>query len=593
MRTDGVQIVPEAVAAIRGEVEGDARQALPAAVRARVQDQGQERPGGPRGDPPDRSRRTVPSTSSATSTATRPGLYELIWKRTLASQMASAEVEQTTAEIEVQGRDGKLYGLRATGSVIQFDGFLKLYEEGRDDRVRIVEKGKDDPAEDDEASRRLPPLAQGDMLSDKGIDANQHFTQPPPRYSEATLVKRMEELGIGRPSTYASTLGVLRDREYVRMDKKRLVPEDKGRLVIAFLESFFKRYVEYDFTASLEDQLDLISDGKLEWKHVLRDFWRNFTIAVDRDQGPARRRGAGSAERDARTRTFSRQGAKAAPTAASAPNAASAACPSSCRRRRGPSSAAPTIPSADLRASSPRPTTTAEAELDGKVLGQDPQTGLAVTLRTGRFGPYLQLGEPKDYDDEKPKRSSIPKGIDAATIDLERALQLLRLPRELGLHPESGKMITAGLGRYGPFILHDGTYANLENIEEVFSVGINRAVTLLAEKKAGKGGRFGRAAQRQVLKDLGEHPECRRQDRGDERPLWPLRQPQQGLCHDSQSQGPRRGVGGRSGRAPQPAHREAGRDRRQGQEPARKAPAKKPPAKKAGRKQPADQDAAE
>ena len=194
-------------------------------------------------------------------------LYELVWKRAMASQMASAELEQTTADIDVQGRDGKAYGLRATGSVVMFDGFLRLYEEGRD--------------EEDEESRRLPPLAQGDHLKDKGIEAKQHFTEPPPRYSEATLVKNMEELGIGRPSTYASTLAVLQDRDYVRIEKKRLIPEDKGRLVIAFLESFFKRYVEYDFTADLEEKLDLISDHKLEWKDVLRDFWRDFTGAVD------------------------------------------------------------------------------------------------------------------------------------------------------------------------------------------------------------------------------------------------------------------------------------------------------------------------
>ena len=195
--------------------------------------------------------------------------------------MASAEVEQTTADIEVKGRDGKTYTLRATGSVIQFDGFLKVYEEGRDERPHAA-KGKDDvPADDDDTSRRLPVLAQGDKVTDRSIEAEQHFTQPPPRFSEATLVKKMEELGIGRPSTYASTLAVLQERDYVRIDKKRLIPEDKGRLVIAFLEGFFKRYVEYDFTADLEEKLDLISDGKLAWKDVLRDFWREFTGSVD------------------------------------------------------------------------------------------------------------------------------------------------------------------------------------------------------------------------------------------------------------------------------------------------------------------------
>ena len=228
--------------------------------------------------------------------------------------MASAELEQTTADIEVKGRDGKLYTLRASGSIVQFEGFLKVYEEGRDDRVRMVDKGKEDHAEDDD-SRRLPPLAEGDRVTDRKIDAEQHFTQPPPRYSEATLVKRMEELGIGRPSTYASTLAVLQERDYVRIDKKRLIPEDKGRLVTGFLESFFKRYVEYDFTADLEEKLDLISDGKLEWKDVLRDFWRDFMARRRRDQGPARRRRAGSAERAAGSAHLpaARRGRRSAP----------------------------------------------------------------------------------------------------------------------------------------------------------------------------------------------------------------------------------------------------------------------------------------
>ena len=275
MRTDGVTIIPEAIAAIRKLVERDySKRYLPPFIReyktkAKNAQEAHEaiRPTDPQRKPEDVARHLQRDQAR---------LYELIWKRAVASQMASAEVEQTTAEIEVPGRDGKAYGLRATGSVVLFDGFLRLYEEGRDDRVR---NGKAEEAEDDD-SRRLPPLAQGDALKDRGIEAKQHFTEPPPRFTEATLVKRMEELGIGRPSTYASTLAVLEDREYVRIDKKRLIPEDKGRLVTAFLESFFKRYVEYDFTADLEEKLDLISDGKLEWKDVLRDFWRDFTAAV-------------------------------------------------------------------------------------------------------------------------------------------------------------------------------------------------------------------------------------------------------------------------------------------------------------------------
>jgi DNA topoisomerase-1 len=277
MRTDGVQIVAEAVSHIRDVISAEfGKRYTPFAreykTKAKNAQEAHEaiRPTDPRRTP-DIVRKHLDRDQAA--------LYDLIWKRAIASQMAPADLEQTVAEIEVKGADGKAYGLRANGSVLMFDGFLKVYEEGRDDRVRYIEKGKDDP-EGEEDNRRLPPLTAGDHLKDKEVSADQHFTQPPPRFSEATLVKRMEELGIGRPSTYASTMAVLVDRDYVRIEKKRLVPEDKGRLVIAFLESFFKRYVEYDFTADLEEKLDLISNNELAYKDVLRDFWRDFTGAV-------------------------------------------------------------------------------------------------------------------------------------------------------------------------------------------------------------------------------------------------------------------------------------------------------------------------
>jgi DNA topoisomerase-1 len=350
----------------------------------------------------------------------------------------------------------------------------------------------------------VPPLAQGDRLKDKSIDAVQHFTEPPPRYSEATLVKKMEELGIGRPSTYASTLAVLQDRDYVRIEKKRLIPEDKGRLVVAFLESFFKRYIEYDFTADLEEKLDLISDHKLEWKDVLRDFWRDFTAAVDEIKDlrvgevlealnellgphifPAKADGG-----DPRACPSCGNGRLSLKTGKFGAFIGCSNYPE-CRYTR------------QFSQGGEEPGEAAKPE--GKLLGHDPATGEPVSLRLGRFGPYVQLGE--GSEDEKPQRASIPRGWDANTIDIEKALQLLSLPREVGLHPETGKPITAGIGRYGPFVLHDGTYANLESVEDVFTIGLNRAVTVLAEKKAGKGGgRFGRAAPRQVLKDLGEHP---------------------------------------------------------------------------------------
>ena len=502
MRTDGVTIVPEAINAIRGLIAREYSQKYVAPFIREYKTKAKNAQEAHEAIRPTEVTRK-PSDVARYLEKDQAGLYELVWKRAVASQMASAELEQTTADIKVKGRDGKTYTLRATGSIVQFEGFLKLYEEGRDERLHAA-RGKDDTTEDDDLSRRLPPLSQGDHVTDRKIETEQHFTQPPPRYSEATLVKKMEELGIGRPSTYASTLAVLQERDYVRIEKKRLIPEDKGRLVIAFLEGFFKRYVEYDFTADLEEKLDLISDNKLEWKDVLRDFWRDFTGAVEEIKDlrvgdvlealnellgphifPSREDGA-----DARTCPSCKTGRLSLKI--SSKYGAFIGCGNypECRYTRQLADQG-----GDPDAAGP----------DGKLLGYDPDTGLAVTLRTGRFGPYVQLGEAVGED--KPKRSSLPKGVDAATIDLEKALQLLSLPREVGLHPETGKPIAAGLGRYGPFILHDGLYANLESIEDVFSVGLNRAVTLLAEKAAGGGkGRFQRAKPT-VLKDLGEHPQ--------------------------------------------------------------------------------------
>jgi DNA topoisomerase-1 len=504
MRTDGVTIVPEAINSIRGLIAREYSQKYVAPfireykTKAKNAQEAHEAI-----RPTDVSRKPADVTKYLERDQAR--LYDLIWKRAVASQMTSAEVEQTTADIEVKGRDRNAYTLRATGSVVQFDGFLRVYEEGRDDRLH-ASKGKDDVAADeDDTSRRLPALKDGEKVTDRSIEAEQHFTQPPPRYSEATLVKKLEELGIGRPSTYASTLAVLQEREYVRVDKKRLVPEDKGRLVTAFLEGFFKRYVEYDFTADLEEKLDLISDGKLAWKDVLRDFWREFTGAVDGIKDlrvgevlealneilgphifPPREDGS-----DPRACPACKTGRLSLKI--SGKYGAFIGCGNypECRYTRQLSDIGG---NGDVEASSP----------DGKLLGYDPDAGLAVTLRSGRFGPYLQLGE--GSEDEKPKRSSIPRGVDVASVDLEYALKLLGLPREVGLHPETGKPITAGLGRYGPFVQHDGMYANVESIDEVFSVGINRAVTLLADKAAGGKSRFQRAKP-QVLRALGEHPE--------------------------------------------------------------------------------------
>jgi DNA topoisomerase-1 len=497
MRTDGVQILGEAMTDLRSMIgkEFSARYVSPNVREYKAKAKNaQEAHEAVR--PTDFNR--LPKDVSRYLEKDQARLYELIWKRAVASQMASAELEQTTIEIEVAGSDGKTYGLRTTGTVVKFDGFLTLYEEGKDDT-------------EDEADRRLPPLSKGDRLkptappNGDAIQANQHFTQPPPRYTEATLVKKMEELGIGRPSTYASTLSVLRDREYVRMDQKRLVPEDKGRLVTAFLSSFFDRYVQYDFTASLEEKLDLISDGKLDWQEVLRDFWREFTAAIGETKelrvsdvlealneilGPAifPPKEDGSDPRGCPACSAGRLSLKTGKFGAFI------GCSNypECRFTRqfsetGDDGAAAAI--------SP----------EGKLLGEDPATGEPVTLRTGRFGPYVQLGEP--VEKEKPKRSSVPKGIDIESVDLEKALQLLSLPRPVGEHPETNKTIEAGLGRYGPYLLHDGKYTRLDSIEDVFEIGINRAVTVIAEKAAAGGrGRFG-AAKAEVLKDLGEHPD--------------------------------------------------------------------------------------
>ena len=379
--------------------------------------------------------------------------------------------------------------------MVRFDGFLTLYQEGRDD------------ADDDDEGGRLPPMSQGDRLSEHGIETAQHFTEPPPRYTEATLIKKMEELGIGRPSTYAATLAVLRERDYVRMEKKQLIPEDKGRLVTAFLESFFKRYVEYDFTADLEEKLDRISNGDLSWKDVLREFWRQFSGDVDQTKDlrvsevldhlnellgphvfPPRADGG-----DARQCPSCGTGKLSLKVGKFGAFVGCSNYPE-CRYTR------------QLAIATDENGNGSENGDGTRLLGQDPETGLDVTLRSGRFGPYVQLGEQGEDKKVKPKRSSIPRGWNAATLDLEQALALLALPREVGLHPESGKPITAGIGRYGPFVLHDGTFANLDSVEEVFSVGLNRAVTLIAEKLAGGGRRGGRSAPR-ALKTLGDHPQ--------------------------------------------------------------------------------------
>ncbi len=438
MRTDGVQIDGSAITQARkviGEDYGNAY--VPDAPRQYVAKAKNAQEAHEAIRPTDLSRRPADMRRRLDNDQAR--LYELIWIRTIASQMESAELERTTVDIAAKA-GARTLELRATGQVIKFDGFLALYQEGRDD-------------EEDEDSRRLPAVNEGEALKRENLSVTQHFTEPPPRFSEASLVKRMEELGIGRPSTYASILQVLKDRGYVKLEKKRLYGEDKGRVVVAFLENFFARYVEYDFTANLEEQLDRISNNEISWQQVLKDFWNDFIGAVneikdvrvsevldvlDNMLGPhiyAPREDGGD-PRQCPTCGTGKLNLKAGKFGAFV------GCSNypECRYTR---------PLA------------ADGEAGGdRVLGKDPVSSLDVVVKSGRFGPYIQLGEPNDYGEgEKPKRAGIPKNTSPADMEFELALKLLSLPREIGKHPETGEPITAGIGRFGPFVRHEKTYA--------------------------------------------------------------------------------------------------------------------------------------
>ncbi len=479
MRTDGVDIAPEALASARRVIEQEyGAPYLPDGPRryhAKAKN-AQEAHEAIR--PTDLSR--LPSQVTRFLDRDQARLYELIWKRMIASQMESAELERTTIDIVARSSQGEA-AMRATGSVIRFDGFLTLYQEGRDE-------------EDDEEGGRLPTMNAGEALTRDKVDASQHFTEPPPRYTEASLIKRMEELGIGRPSTYAQTMEVLKKREYVRLDRRRLVPEDKGRIVTAFLGDFFRRYVEYDFTADLEEKLDRISAGDLSWKGVLRDFWRDFAANVEDASDVSRTEVIEALNEVLGEHLFPPRADGGDPRGCPLCGegrlslklgryGAFVGCSNypECRFTRQ-------LGQSDENGSTVGP--------DGQLLGDDPETGTPVTLRSGRFGPYVQLG-----DGKKPKRSSIPKGWAVDDIDLEAALRLLSLPRPVGTHPETGKPISAGIGRYGPFVEHEGKYANLDSVEEVFSVGPNRAISLLAAKRNGS-----QRVAASALKELGEHP---------------------------------------------------------------------------------------
>ncbi|MCC0056996.1 MAG: type I DNA topoisomerase [Rhodobiaceae bacterium] len=478
MRTDGVDMAPEAVMAAR-EVIGDmfGKAYVPESLRMYKSKQKNAQ------EAHECIRPTVMGAAAGSLSGVTPAdgkLYDLIWKRSLACQMAAARLERTTVDIASNDRN---VGLRATGQVVKFDGFLKVYEESRDDR-----SGN---GEDEDDQNRLPAMAERDALKRGNVEPNQHFTQPPPRYSEAALVKKMEELGIGRPSTYASIISVIQDREYVRKDKGRLVPEEKGRLVTAFLENFFRRYVGYDFTAELEEELDDVSGGRKDWRDLLARFWKDFSVNADETMKLRNAEVIEKVNEALAEHIFPAREDGTDPRL----------CP---KCGKGQLSLKPGKFGAFIGCSNyPDCNYTRQLVVNGdasaaedngpRILGQDPDTGEEVSIRTGRFGVYVQLG-----DGEKPRRSSIPKGWDAAELTLEQALALLSLPREVGAHPETGKPISAGIGRYGPFVLHDGQYANLSSVEEVFSVGLNRAVSALAEK-AGKA----RARTASTIRTLG------------------------------------------------------------------------------------------
>ena len=510
MRTDGIDMAPEAVddarGAIRDRYGADYVPAKPRLYKNKAKN-AQEAHECIRPTDMSRSAEDV-----RLSEADQKRLYDLIWKRTLASQMEAARLERTT--VTVASRDGEVE-LRATGQVVVFDGFTRVYQEGRDDE----EATGDD--------RRLPAIHEGDAAekvagayadetSDNALHrapsgavlGQQHFTQPPPRYTEATLVKKMEELGIGRPSTYASILSTIVDRGYVRKDKGRLIPEDQGRLVTAFLSNYFRRYVGYDFTAGLEGELDEVSAGSEDWKAVLDRFWRDFKAAVDDTAELRIGEVLDKINEVLEPHLFPDPGDGSDPRLC--PRCEAGRLSMRTAKAGGAFIGCSNYPECRYT----RPFGPPGAEGDGagleRMLGVEPESGLEVWLKDGRFGPYVQLGEPTG-DAPKPKRSSLPKSWTPEAMDLGKALQLLTLPRRVGDHPEDGQPIETNLGRYGPYVTHKRpedakpVYANLGDEEEVFTIGMNRAVEVLAEKRANPGGRQRAAAK--ALREMGEHPD--------------------------------------------------------------------------------------
>lgn len=480
MRTDGVQMAAEAIGAARaliGQQYGNGF--LPGAPRVYKTKAKNAQEAHEAIRPTDVFRK--PQDVARYLDRDQLRLYELIWRRTVASQMESALLDQVAVDIASQDRQTTL---RATGSVVKFEGFLTLYREDRDDQS----DGGDDE------DKLLPDVAEGEAMARRDVRPAQHFTQPPPRYSEASLVKKMEELGIGRPSTYASILSVLQERDYVRLDQRRFIPEDRGRVVTAFLENFFQRYVQYNFTAELEDQLDDISGGRIDWKTVLRQFWEHFKAAVDDTKDLRVSQVLDTLDEVLGPHFFP------VPADGHDPRL----CPT-CNAGRlslklgkfGAFIGCSNYP--ECRFTRPLSTggegAAAEEASDGpKDLGLDPDSGMPITLRKGPYGHYVQLGEGEDKK-AKPKRVSLFKGLEPASVTHEIAIKLLALPRLIGKHPETGEEISAGIGRFGPYLKHGGIYKSIGREDDVLEIGMNRAVELLAGAKA-----------KTPARSLGDHP---------------------------------------------------------------------------------------
>ncbi len=490
MRTDGVSLAREAMFAIRDHVkDAFGPDYLPAAPREYQSKAKNAQEAHEAIRPTDVTR--TPESMTGELEGAQARLYELIWKRAVASQMSAAELDQTA--VDIASADGRLR-FRATGSVVAFDGFLKLYREDEDDRAADLRAGiKPADAGEDEDSRILPPMAERDPLKRGEVTASQHFTQPPPRYSEATLVKRLEELGIGRPSTYASILQRLQDLKYVTLEKRRFVAQDLGRMVTTFLVRFFDKYVDTGFTSAMEEKLDEISAGQSDWRAVMRAFWSEFSAAVEATKDLKIRDVIDALDEDLGPHIFPARGDGTDPRT----------CPSCAEGRlglrlgrTGAFIGCSNYP--ECRYTRPFGVDSGSAEGAGgdQDLGEDPATGQKVSVRRGPYGFYIQLGEGStDAKGKpvKPKRTSLPPGMSPDQVGLEQALGLLSLPRIIGRDPETGEEITAGLGRFGPYVRCGTVFKSLDKDDDVLTVGMNRALALLADARA-------------RVRELGAHP---------------------------------------------------------------------------------------